>query len=86
VHQHDSPEVNSMLGSWFVEIGRHGQAQLPAAGDWRAHRVEPDDQGMGVYPDADGHQCIADAEPYHRQTPLKWKLGYGEASTTDYCQ
>ena len=46
---------------------------------------------MGVYPNADGHQCIADAiweadtiDP--GTTPLKWKLGYGEASTTDYCQ
>ncbi|MFL5678964.1 MAG: hypothetical protein ACJ77B_00015 [Chloroflexota bacterium] len=47
--------------------------------------------GMGVYPNADGQKCIADAiweadtiDP--GTTPLKWKLGYGEASNTDICQ
>jgi hypothetical protein len=46
---------------------------------------------MGVYPNADGHQCINDAtweadtiDP--GTTPLKWKLGYGEASNSDICQ
>lgn len=46
---------------------------------------------MGKYPNADGHQCIADAiweadTILPGQTPLKWILGYGEASKTDYCQ
>jgi hypothetical protein len=46
---------------------------------------------MGVYPNADGHQCIADAiweadtiDP--GTTPLKWKLGYGEAANSSICQ
>ena len=44
---------------------------------------------MGVYPNEDGHKCIADAiweadtiDP--GTTPLKWKLGYGEASTPEH--
>ena len=94
VHQHDSPEVNfGCSESWFVE-GSDGTAKpnylLPATPgvliEWSQTT-----KGMGVYPDADGHQCIADAiweadtiDP--GTTPLKWKLGYGEASTTDYCQ
>jgi hypothetical protein len=47
--------------------------------------------GMGVYVNADGQKCIDDAiweadtiDP--GTTPLKWKLGYGEASSTDICQ
>jgi lysophospholipase L1-like esterase len=54
-------------------------------------RVSQTTKGMGVYPNADGHQCIADAtweadtiDP--GTTPLKWKLGYGEASNSDVCQ
>lgn len=94
VHEHDSPEVNFGCSStWFVE-GSDGTAKpnylLPAALgvliEWSQTT-----KGMGVYPNADGHQCIADAiweadtiDP--GTTPLKWKLGYGEASRTDYCQ
>ena len=93
VHDHDSPEVNfGCSDPWFVE-GRDGTAKpnylLPAALgvliEWSQTT-----KGMGVYPNADGHQCIADAiweadtiEP--GTTPLKWKLGYGEAATTDVC-
>jgi hypothetical protein len=48
-------------------------------------------QGMGKWVDADGQKCIADAiweadTILPGQTPLKWILGYGEESKTDYCQ
>ena len=94
VHQHDSPTVNfGCSEEWFVE-GDTGRALpnylLPAALgvliEWSQTT-----EGMGVYPNADGHQCIADAiweadtiDP--GTTPLKWKLGYGQPSTTDYCR
>jgi hypothetical protein len=94
VHQHDSPEVNfGCSEEWFVE-GKDGTAKpnylLPAAIgvliEWSQTT-----KGMGVYPNADGHKCIADAiweadtiEP--GATPLKWKLGYGEPSNSDICQ
>lgn len=93
VHQHDSPEVNfGCSTTWFVE-GSEGTTKpnylLPAALgvliEWSQTT-----KGMGVYPNKDGHQCIADAiwdadtiDP--GTTPLKWKLGYGEAAKTDVC-
>ena len=93
VHDHDSQEVNfGCSTTWFVE-GDDGTAKpnylLPATPgvliEWSQTT-----KGMGVYPNADGHQCIGDAiweadtiDP--GTTPLKWKLGYGEASTTDFC-
>lgn len=93
VHQHDSPTVNfGCSEEWWVE-GSTGRALpnylIPATPgvliEWSQTT-----EGMGVMPNADGHQCIADAiweadtiDP--GTTPLKWKLGYGEPSTTDYC-
>jgi hypothetical protein len=93
VHDHDSPEVNfGCSTTWFVE-GSDGTAKpnylLPAAPgvliEWSQTT-----KGMGVYPNKDGHQCIADTiweadtiDP--GTTPLKWKLGYGEASNSDIC-
>lgn len=54
-------------------------------------QVSQTTEGMGVWVDADGQQCIADAiweadTILPGQTPLKWILGYGEPSTTDYCK
>jgi len=47
--------------------------------------------GMGVYPNSDGHKCIADLiweadtiDP--GTTPLKWKLGIPEAPNSNICQ
>jgi lysophospholipase L1-like esterase len=94
VHQHDSPEVNFGCDEeWFVE-GSDGTAKpnylLPAAIgvliEWSQTT-----KGMGVMPNADGHQCIADAiweaDTIHPgTTPLKWLLGYGEPSSSDICQ
>jgi len=94
VHDHESPEVNfGCSEEWFVE-GSDGTAKpnylLPATPgvliEWSQTT-----KGMGVYPNADGHQCIADAiweadtiDP--GTTPLKWKLGYGEAANSSICQ
>jgi hypothetical protein len=94
VHQHNSQEVNfGCSPTWFVE-GSAGTARpnylIPAAPgvliDWSQTTT-----GMGVYPNADGHKCIADviweADTIHPgTTPLKWLLGYGEASNTNICQ
>lgn len=94
VHDHNSPSVNFGCSEpWFV-AGSDGTAKpnylLPAALgvliEWSQTT-----KGMGVYPNADGHQCIADTiweadtiEP--GVTPLKWKLGYGEPPKSDICQ
>ena len=94
VHDHNSPQVNfGCSDPWFV-AGSDGTAKpnylLPASIgvliEWSQTT-----KGMGVYPNADGHQCIADAiweadtiEP--GVTPLKWKLGYAEAPKSDICQ
>jgi hypothetical protein len=54
-------------------------------------RVSQTTSGMGQWVNADGHKCIADAiweadTIYPGTTPLKWLLGYGEASNSDICQ
>jgi hypothetical protein len=54
-------------------------------------RVSQKTVGMGVWVNADGQQCIADAtweaDSIHPgTTPLKWLLNYGEASKSDICQ
>jgi len=93
VHQHDSPTVNfGCSTTWFVEgsTGRASPTYLLPAALGVLVEFSQTTEDMGVMPNADGHQCIADAvweadtiDP--GTTPLKWKLGYGEASTTDYC-
>ncbi len=54
-------------------------------------KVSQTTSGMGVWVNSDGMKCIDDAiweadtiDP--GTTPLKWKLGYGEASNTNICQ
>jgi hypothetical protein len=93
VHDHNSQKINfGCSDPWFVE-GSDGNFPpfylLPAAPGVLI-LFEQTTKGMGVYPDADGHKCIADAiweadtiEP--GTTPLKWKLGYGEAAESDIC-
>jgi hypothetical protein len=93
VHQHDSPTVNfGCSEEWFVEgsTGRDLPNYLLPASLGVLIEWSQTTENMGVYPNADGHQCIADAiweadtiDP--GTTPLKWKLGYPEPSTTDYC-
>jgi hypothetical protein len=93
-HPHDSPEVNFGCDpTWFVE-GTTGTAipnylDPPIAGVLTTKSQTT--KGMGVYPNDKGHKCIADviweADTIHPgTTPLKWLLGYGEASNTDICQ
>ena len=93
-HPHDSPEVNfGCSPTWFVE-GSTGTAipnylEPPIAGVLT--RKSQTTKGMGVYPNADGHKCIADviweADTIHPgTTPLKWLLNYGEPSNEDICQ
>ncbi len=94
VHDHDSQEINfGCSTTWFVE-GSDGTAKpnylLPATPgvliEWSQTT-----KGTGVYPNADGHKCISEAiweadtiDP--GTTPLKWKLGYPEASNSSICQ
>ena len=54
-------------------------------------KVSQTTKGMGVWVNSDGMKCIDDAiweadTIYPGTTPLKWLLGYGEASKTDICQ
>ena len=94
VHQHDSPTVNfGCSDTWFVKgsTGRYPPIYLIPATPGVLTNFSQTTEDMGVMPNAEGHQCIADAiweadtiDP--GTTPLKWKLRYGEASTTDYCQ
>lgn len=54
-------------------------------------RVSQTTEGMGVWVDADGQQCIADAiwdadTILPGETPLKWILGYGEERNESVCK
>jgi hypothetical protein len=94
VHNHDSPEVNfGCSTTWFVEgeTGTKSPDYLEPASIGVLINKSQTTKGMGVMPNADGHQCIGDAiweadtiEP--GTTPLKWKLRYGEASNQNICQ
>ncbi|MCF6376438.1 hypothetical protein L2K70_02375 [Nocardioides KLBMP 9356] len=93
VHDHNSPTINfGCYDTWFVkgQTGYYPPTYLIPATPGVLVNLSQTTEDMGVMPNADGHQCIADAiweadtiDP--GTTPLKWKLGYGEASTTDYC-
>ena len=94
VDTHNSTDNNiGCSENWFTETysGNRIPDYLPPASNGVLLTYTQTTTSMGKYPNADGHQCIADAiweadtiEP--GTTPLKWKLGYGEESTTDYCQ
>ena len=92
VHEHDSPEVNfGCSTTWFVE-GSDGTAMpyylLPAALGVLIDGARP--PGHGRVPErrrAPVH-LRRDLGGRHLEpgtTPLKWKLGYGEAAKTDVC-
>ena len=93
VHDHNSQTVSfGCSDEWWVEgsTGRYPPFYLLPAAPGVLINFSQTTEKMGVMPNAAGHQCIADAiweadtiDP--GTTPLKWKLGYGEASTTDYC-
>jgi hypothetical protein len=94
VHNHDSPEVNfGCSTTWFVEgeTGTKTPDYLEPAALGVLINKSQTTKGMGVMPNADGHQCVGDAiweadtiEP--GTTPLKWKLRYGEPSSQNICQ
>jgi lysophospholipase L1-like esterase len=97
----DDHSSNKDLGSddpWWIEgdTGRKFPEYLLVPGPLInppvvIMRVSQTTEGMGVWVDADGQQCIADAiwdadTILPGTTPLKWLLGYGEPSKTDVCQ
>lgn len=94
VDVHNSTDNNIGCSSnWFTETynGNRIPDYLPPASNGILLTFTQTTTGMGKYPNADGHQCIADAiweadTILPGQTPLKWILGYGEESKTDYCQ
>jgi hypothetical protein len=94
VHEHDSPAVNFGCDTPWFTAGSDG-TKIPDYLDPATPGVliqkSQTTAGMGVYPNSDGHKCIdnviweADTiDP--GTTPLKWKLGYGEASNSNICQ
>ena len=94
VHQHDSPEVNfGCSPTWFVEgsTGTKSPQYLDPAAIGVLINKSQTTKGMGVYPNSDGHKCIADAI-WEADTikpgtdPLKWLLWYGEPSNANICQ
>jgi hypothetical protein len=97
----DDHSSNKDLGSsdpWWIEgeTGRKFPDYLLVPGPMInppvvIMRVSQSTEGMGVWVDKDGQQCIADAiwdadTILPGQTPLKWILGYGEASNTSVCE
>ena len=94
VHVHNS--LNNNIGcsdNWFTETynGSRVPDYLPPASTGVLLTYTQTTTSMGKYPNADGQQCIADAiweadTILPGQTPLKWILGYGEPSSSDYCQ
>jgi lysophospholipase L1-like esterase len=94
VDVHNSTDNNIGCSSeWFTETynGFRLPDYLPPAQTGILLTYSQTTSSMGKYPNADGHQCIADAiweadTILPGQTPLKWILGSGEESRTDYCQ
>jgi hypothetical protein len=93
VHKHESPEVNfGCSDPWFVK-GDDGTAMpiylIPAAPGILINMSQTT-KGMGIHPNADGHECLAhliwEADTIDPGTsPLKWKLGVPEAPDTTPC-
>jgi hypothetical protein len=91
---HNSTDNNiGCSTTWFTETynGYRLPDYLPPAADGVLLTYTQTTLNMGKYPNSDGQKCISDAiweadtiDP--GTTPLKWKLGYGEESKTDYCQ
>jgi lysophospholipase L1-like esterase len=88
VDAHNS--TNNNIGcsqNWFTETysGSRLPDYLPPASNGVLLTFTQTTTSMGKYPNADGHQCIADAiwdadTILPGQTPLKWILGSGEES------
>ena len=94
IHDHDSPEVNFGCDtSWFVagSDGTDNPFYLQPAAIGILIQQSQTTKGMGVYPDADGHKCIADLiweadtiDP--GVSPLKWKLSVPEPPNSNICR
>lgn len=94
VHEHDSPAVNFGCDTpWFTagSDGTDAPTYLDPAAIGVLIQESQTTSGMGVYPNSDGQKCIDDSiweadtiDP--GTTPLKWKLGYGEAPNSNICQ
>jgi len=95
VHDHDSPSAVNFGCSepWFVagDDGTDTPFYLMPATPGILIQESQKTVGMGVWPNADGHKCIADLiweadtiDP--GVSPLKWKLGIPEAPKSDICQ
>jgi hypothetical protein len=94
VDTHNSTDNNiGCSTTWFTETynGYRIPDYLPPASDGVLLTYTQTTLNMGKYPNSDGQKCIADAiweadtiDP--GTTPLKWKLGYGEAANSDICQ
>jgi len=95
VHQHDdTSDVNFGCSEpWFVkgDDGTDNPFYLQPATPGVLIEQSQTTKGMGVWPNAQAHKCIADLiweadtiDP--GVSPLKWKLGIPEAPKTDICQ
>lgn len=93
VDVHNSTNNNIGCSSeWFTETyhGLRVPDYLQPASNGILLTYTQTTSNMGKYPNAAGQQCIADAiweadTILPGQTPLKWILGSGEPSTTNYC-
>jgi hypothetical protein len=90
---HDSQRDFGCSDPWFVEgsVGTKSPDYLDPASDGVLLTKFQTTTGMGIHPDADGHDCISDliweadtTDP--GTTPLKWKLGVPEAADSNICQ
>jgi hypothetical protein len=93
VDEHNSEKDFGCSAPWFIEgsTGTKIPDYLDPASDGVLLTKTQATTGMGVWVNADGQKCIQDAiweadtiDP--GTTPLKWKLGYGEASSSNICQ
>jgi len=94
VDEHDSP-VPVNIGcddAWFVagSDGHDIPNYLDPAADGVLTAKSQTTSGMGVYPNDNGHKCIADliweADTIDQgTTPLKWKLGVPEVPNSGIC-
>ena len=94
-HEHDSGPVSFGCDTPWFTAGSDGTDSpflyLQPAVPGVLTDASQTTSGMGVYPNSDGQKCIDDSiweadtiDP--GTTPLKWKLGYGEASNSNICQ
>lgn len=91
--QHNSQKDFGCTTPWFIEgsVGTRSPDYLDPASNGVLVNKFQYTTGMGVWVNQAGHKCIADAiweadtiDP--GTTPLKWKLGYGEAANSNICQ